>query len=255
MKILEAWDEPTGNHPNGKHPANSLHYEGRYVKVFGFFAFINNITQIRAAQLTLSGDNAKSLHPDLSQLAICAGFHYIEHGPDSVNVYVALQKGFLPTFYATGETLLKSVWPPIREVARYSLPEPVTDEERQPELFDGRGKMRTAKLIGDIKVSDFVDPLAKYFRIDEQFLGYIDNLKQSFKSKLKIVKGYVDKPMNEMNKIKKHPEEYIRHQAGQAVELKLGSGSYDELLALGKKILKQLSNIVQLSGRKIGKFD
>jgi hypothetical protein len=87
LVVMEAYDEPTSEHPNGEHGTSSLFYEGK------------------AAELSLSRELPDGPDPDpvpvevdlamlgrLHDLANCAGFVYVEQDDVSASIDVCLSR-------------------------------------------------------------------------------------------------------------------------------------------------------------------
>ena len=77
--MLEAWNEPNSQYPDGKYGEESLYYEGRAVKV----SLMEDPTV-----KTLGNIPKASFLSRLSQLAVCAGFPYVELHEDYVELGV-----------------------------------------------------------------------------------------------------------------------------------------------------------------------
>ena len=70
LHVLEAWNEPNSQYPDGKYGEESLYYEGRAVKV--------SLTTDPTGKSPKGSLTSQAFLPRLSQLAVCAGFPYVE---------------------------------------------------------------------------------------------------------------------------------------------------------------------------------
>ncbi|XP_067685193.1 uncharacterized protein [Haliotis asinina] len=69
LVVLEAWDEPTSDHSQGKHGASSLHYSGRALQVALTTEHPNKTTSLQL-------ETSTSLLKRLAELGVCAGFPF-----------------------------------------------------------------------------------------------------------------------------------------------------------------------------------
>ncbi|XP_046356065.2 uncharacterized protein LOC124134979 [Haliotis rufescens] len=81
LVVLEAWDEPTSDHPHGSHGAASLHYSGRALQVA---LTTENPSKSKPLQLEKSAPVLKRL----AELGACAGFPFFDATSDHVEFCV-----------------------------------------------------------------------------------------------------------------------------------------------------------------------
>lgn len=84
--MLEAWDEPTSEYPDGQHGNNSLFYEGRAAHIT-----LTNIALSSNGSVEPSSDISSRLQR-LAQLADCAGIPYINIQHDQKVLEIAVRK-------------------------------------------------------------------------------------------------------------------------------------------------------------------
>ncbi|XP_067685171.1 uncharacterized protein [Haliotis asinina] len=71
LVVLEAWDEPTSDHPQGNHGASSLHYSGRALQVALTTEHPNKTTSLQL-------ESSAPLLKRLAELGACAGFPFFD---------------------------------------------------------------------------------------------------------------------------------------------------------------------------------
>ncbi|XP_070580394.1 uncharacterized protein [Ptychodera flava] len=151
LKVLEAWDEPHEGSPNGDHPADSIHYEGR------------------AATLTLSdGDTSKLTN--LASFAICSGMDFVQHNGDRIFVAVKKQDGPQQRLVHFPVSDLLAAEAPANDTDIYAIPDIYSsDEKSSMYLFDSDHK-EGRKLSNNATIENFKSKTSRYFRLDPQLV-------------------------------------------------------------------------------------
>jgi hypothetical protein len=236
IRVLEAWDEPTGAHPEGEHPPHSLHYEGR------------------AACLSLPDPSKLAV---LTSLALCAGFDMVQHPAASegyITVFVQQQKGFFPTYVPFLHDQIMAVNEPLFAEHEYRYPPQLAHEAGPIELYDGSGDQANVYLGEYFQVYEFLPHQRQYFRLDPHLLECLQNARVYLRKRIDVVHGYKTQSINIADREKKLEREWYRFQSGQAADISLAgvAGLPERLLELGTAVIKACAVPIRMSQRVMG---
>ncbi|KAJ8312551.1 hypothetical protein KUTeg_009924 [Tegillarca granosa] len=192
----------------------------------------------------LPPDDGSLTSTELAALAIKSGFHCVQHNRDSsVDVYVKAHDGFRAQVTLFPNINLIAVPPPIGEEKEYEYPSKLARETRSGLLFDGYDK--EAQISDSFKVKDFLTPSKRSFRLDPTLVECLEAVIDDLRGNITIVHGYRTRSANQQNIGKRHREEKLRYQAGQAVAVKSAKRG-KSLLDIGTSIIRGCTPILRL---------
>lgn len=209
----------------------------------------------RAARIRVVSPKSQSQTNVLMNAAVCAGFDVVRYtSPDFVDVFVRRQNGFVERkiYYPSGRGFV-SVQAPENVTSEYSYPAELVTEARHPPLIDGHND--SLHLSKYYAISDFKDKADRDFRLDPALVECLEEASEELGRKVEIVPlfAYKTRSSNILNQHLLHPEERVRHQAGQAARVNLGkANSNKDLIKLGKSLMRKCLPLFQQQQRCIG---
>lgn len=208
----------------------------------------------RAIRLTLNSVTPQAIS-ELTYLAQCAGFDYVSR-PEADSVWACVKResnrGAVVVPFL--ESYLLAVDPPYTdEFEDYDYPEELEDELLKTNLFDSYDDKRN-KLSANFHVKEFKHSVFRYFRLEPRLVFCLQSARDYLKKPIHILQNsaYKPTPINIVNIEDRHPEELYRHQAGQAVLIRLNNGEKQEQIELAKHLMKGCAEDLMLSQRGVG---
>ena len=176
----------------------------------------------------------------LTSKAILAGFDSVRHSsPNYIEVCTKIQDGLQTHLVQFPEANLIGVPLPLGEEDEYNYPLQLLNEFRKPLLFDSS---TSSDNIGErFKLKHFTSPGKRFIRLDPILIELLELAYDEFKGGFYVIpgSGYRPRSVNMDNIDTRHPNEKLRYQMGQAVEIKPNSlVNTENLFRLGAALIK-----------------